>query len=230
MSKLGVLSACTLFVAAGAANAAITGAMWVEVPNATWAPTGVAPSADPIAGAAWAAQPYRTFDLMLLGSAGDLVNGVNLGGAAADPYQINTGGGVIFNHSAGGDQRSMALEGLFSAMGFDTYATYGGNDTTAGHPFGGFAGTVNLTGAGGVIRFTSFAAAGNPAAVGANGMMRVLRVSVANFNASTGGAGSLEVGLPGGALATFQVGPWIPTPGATALLGLAGLAGLRRRR
>ncbi|MGD9691336.1 MAG: hypothetical protein AB7G17_00675 [Phycisphaerales bacterium] len=230
MSKIGVLSACTLLVAAGAANAAITGAMWVEVPNATWSPTGTAPSADPIAGAAWSANPYRTFDLMLLGSAGDQVNGVNIGGAAADPYQINTGGGTIFNHSAGGDQRSFNLEALFSAIGFDTYATYGGNDTTNGQPFGGFAGTVNMTGAGGVIRFSSFAAAGDPAEVGANGMLRVFRVSVANFNESVGGSGSLEVGLPGGALAVFQVGPWVPTPGAAALFGLAGVAGLRRRR
>lgn len=230
MSKIGVLSACTLFVAAGAANAAITGTQWVEVPNAVWAPTGMSPGADPFPGAAaaWASQSWRTYDLFLLGNSGDLVNGVNIGGAAADPYQINLGGATVFNHLGGSDQRSMALEPVFSSIGFDTYATYGGNDTTAGHPFGGFAGTVNLSGAGDVIRFTSFAAAGNPAAVGADGRLRVLRLTIAN-QSSTTGTGSLEVGLPGGALAVFNLGP-VPTPGAAALLGLAGLAGIRRRR
>ncbi len=228
MSKFGVISACTLLGVVGAANAAITGTAWVAVPNAVWAPTGVAPGADPVAGALWNSAAWQTYDLVLLGNAGDLVNGVNIGGAVADPYQINLGGASVFNHPAGSDQRSFGTEPFFSAVGFDTYATYGGDDFTNGHPFGGFAGTVNLTGAGGVIRFTSFAAAGNPAAVGANGQLRVLRLTVANIGSSTG-TGSLEVGLPGGALAVFNIGP-VPTPGAAALLGLAGLAGIRRRR
>ncbi|MGD9691337.1 MAG: hypothetical protein AB7G17_00680 [Phycisphaerales bacterium] len=214
---------------AGAANAAVTGAMWVEAPNTIWAPTGASPSVDPVAGSAWSARPFRTFDLMLLGSAGDQVNGVNAGGNAADPFFINTGGGVVFNHSAGSDQRSFQLESLFSAIGFDTYATFGGNDTSNGQPFGGFAGNVNLTGAGGQIRFTSFAAAGDPAEVGANGMLRILRISIADFNESVFGSGRIEVGLPGGQLATFDLFIW-PTPGATTLFGIAALASARRRR
>lgn len=42
----------------------------------------------------------------------------------------------------------------------------------------------------------------------------------------------IEVGLPGGVLTELVVGNAfeIPTPGATALMGLAGLVGLRRRR
>lgn len=223
------LSVSALLVGAGVASAAITGVEWRSVNNAAspYAPN-LAPGADAVAGALWTATgPWQTWDLYVTGNQGDLVNGLNAGGDGG-AFSIKVSG-PVFNHPVGGNSRSQATESFFSALPFDTFATFGGTATTAG-VFGGFAGTENFTGANGEIRFTSFAPAGAPAALGANGLW-VLRVT---FNAvadgTLGGNGSrVQIGLPGGNVAAFDV-PLVPAPGAVALMSVAGLAGLRRRR
>ncbi|MGD9691335.1 MAG: hypothetical protein AB7G17_00670 [Phycisphaerales bacterium] len=222
-----ILSVSALLVGAGVASAAITGVEWRQVNNATNPINGSAPGSDVIAGALWNSASWQTWDLYITGAQGDLVNALDVGGDGG-PFSIKVSGGV-FNHPAGADTRSFATEGIFAAMPFDTFATFGGNATTNG-TFGGFAGPVNLTGANGELRFTSFAPAGSPAALGANGLW-VLRVS---YNAAAdgvlGGNGSrVQVGLPGGATLAFDV-PAVPAPGSVALMSVAGLAGLRRRR
>lgn len=221
------LSVSALLVGAGVASAAITGVEWRAVNNAANPISGAAPGTDFVAGASWNSAPWQTWDLYITGAQGDTVNALNVGGDGG-AFFIKVAG-AVFNHSAGADTRSFATEAVFAAMPFDTFATFGGNATTNG-VFGGFAGTTNLTGAGGELRFTSFAPAGSPAVLGANGLW-VLRVSYnASADGSLGGNGSrVQVGLAGGAVAAFDV-PEVPAPGAAALLGVAGLAGLRRRR
>lgn len=223
-----ILSVSALLVGAGVASAAITGVEWRAVSNtASPYPPNAAPGTDAVAGALWNSAPWQTWDLYITGAQGDLVNAINVGGDGG-AFSIKVSG-PVFNHPAGSDQRSFATEGFFPAMPFDTFATFGGGATTNG-VFGGFAGTTNMTGANGELRFTSFAPAGSPAALGANGLW-VLRVSYnASADATLGGNGSrVQIGLPGGAVAEFNV-PQVPAPGAMALVGVAGLAGLRRRR
>ncbi len=220
-----VLSTAALLVVAGAANAAVTGFTWNEVPNANSPYPGAAPTTLPAG--------TRTFDLYVIGdTVGDVINGVNFGGDGSTNH-INVAGGV-YNHPLGGDTRSFAFETFFPDIVFDTFATFGGGATTNGQATQ-FAGGVNLTGAGGELRFTSFTQP--PAALTAGtfgshaAQIWVLRVSVlAGTNALGGGNSVGEIGLAGGALLTAAVNNAIPTPGAAALLGLAGLAGARRRR
>lgn len=199
------------------ASAAITGIEISAVPNAVWASTGAAPGSDPVAGAAWASRPWQTFDLTLRGSHGDVVLGVHAGTFSAGS------GAVYFNHSVGSDLRSFALEPIFPAIGFDTYVTLGGNDTQNGAPITLLAGT-DLTGPGGVLTFGFDALA--PAQVGANGQLRVLRFSVADF--ASNWFGQLSVVTPSG-VQTFQVVPPSPGAGAVAFVA-AGFMGARRRR
>lgn len=217
-----VLSTAALLVVAGAANAAVTGFAWNEVPNANSPYPGAAPTTLP-AGA-------RTFDLYVVGNTvGDVINGVNFGGDGSANH-INVGS-PVYNHPLGGDTRSFAFETFFPDIVFDTFATFGGGPTTNGQATQ-FAGPVNLTGAGGELRFTSFTQP--PAALTAGtfgshaAQIWVLRLTIIG-NSAGGGNSVGEIGLAGGALLSAQVGA-VPTPGAVALLGLAGLAGARRRR
>ncbi len=206
---------------AGSASAAITGVNLVEVPNNVWAPTGVSPHVDPLAGAAWAARPWRTFDIALNGSAGDLVLGVTH--ALIAPGSATQ----VFNHSAGGNVRSFPLEGIFSAIGFDTYVTLGGNDTTNGAPIS--LNAADLTGSThGLLSFSFYA--NSPTPVGANGMLRFARISMVDFGLG-GGLSFLPMNIgvltPTGLL-QFHT---IPAPGAAlSLVGAAGCMGVRRRR
>lgn len=221
MSK-SVLSTAALLVLAGAANAAVTGFAWLEVANAN-SPYPGNPATTLPAGT-------RTYDLYVIGNTvGDVINGVNFGGDGSVNH-INVGS-TVYNHPLGGDTRSFAFETFFPDIVFDTFATFGGGATTNGQGTQ-FAGPVNLTGAGGEIRFTSFTQP--PAALTAGtfgshaAQIWVLRLSIGGNNA--GGGNSVgEIGLAGGALLSAFV-PSVPTPGAVALLGLAGLAGARRRR
>ncbi len=223
------LSVSALLIGAGVASAAITGVEWRSVNNAAspYAPN-LAPGADPVAGALWTAGgPWQTWDLYVTGAQGDVVNGLSAGGDGG-PFSIKVTG-PVFNHPVGGDSRNFGTEGFFSALPFDTFATFGGGATTNG-VFGGFAGSINMTGANGELKFTSFAPAGAPAVLGANGLW-VLRVT---FNAvadgTLGGNGSrVQIGTAGGQVLAFDV-PQVPAPGAVALVSIAGLAGLRRRR
>jgi MYXO-CTERM domain-containing protein len=242
-----VLSVAALLALAGAANAAITGVIWREVSNAASPyPPNAAPGADPTpGGAAWnAGGPWRTFDLYVVGLAGDIINGIEAGGGSDTTFGIRTSGQPVFNHPSGGDARTQAFEAFFSSLPFDTFATFGGNATTAGQS-ASFAGVTDLTGTNQVsgvnrLRFTSFTqppiALNADAAVGpGGGSLWVLRVTikstVTNLGGTVGGQLSVvQVGLPGGAVANFNAPNAVPTPGALALLGLGGLAVARRKR
>jgi hypothetical protein len=238
------ISVVALLALAGAANAAITGVTWRPVDNTVGNPGG-----DSFAGATWNAMTQYTFDLVLLGDAGQRVNGVNMGDSAAPgatPYFISTNG-TIFNHSFGGNTRSAAFEAVpgFNAIQYDTYVALG---SSAPGPAISFAGGASLTHP--TMRATWFTT--DEALLDANGEMRIMRVTVGyanGFNPYTDGGflgtlgipgqgvgtdqSSIEVGLPGGALQQLVVGnafEIVPAPGAAALMGLAGLAGIRRRR
>lgn len=223
-----VLSTAALLVVAGAANAAVTGFAWREVSNTNSPYPGGAPTTLPAG--------TRTYDLYVIGNTvGDVINGVNFGGDGSTNH-INVAGGAVYNHPLGGDTRSFAFETFFPDIVFDTFATFGGGPTTNGQSTQ-FAGAVNLTGAGGELRFTSFTqppAALTAATFGSHvAEIWVLRASLTGTAASAGGGNSVgEIGLAGGALLSAAVNftPNVPTPGAAALLGLAGLAGARRRR
>lgn len=225
--KKFVVSAGALLMLAGAVNATITAAVWREVNNASGAGDPFAPGFP---------GSFRTFDLFLVGdTVGEAVNAVNAGFLnSAEPFRINTVG-TIFHHQFGGDSRAAAEPGLapsFHAVPYDTFVTFGGSSAVVG-AFGGFAGTPDLSGNNGNLRATWFAPAGSPAhlAAGLNiAELWIMRVSISGTQ--LGGAGSsIQVGTPTDALIVLQVAnAFIPTPGATALLGLAGLTGLRRRR
>lgn len=222
-----LISAAALLVAAGSANATINGVIWRSVNNSSG--TGDAFAAGFTPGVS------KTFDLFVTGNLGDVVNGLDFGSATTF-IEVD---GAVFNHGLGADSRAAsepALAPSFHALPFDTFATFGGNAAVVG-AFGGFAGAVNMTGAGGKISFTDFAPAGNPAALtadaGATGgaSLWVLRVSVTGGTKLGGGSSRVGVGVPGSVL-FFNVANAlaIPTPGAVALFGLAGIAGVRRRR
>jgi hypothetical protein len=254
MTKM-IIAAAALAVAASA-NAAVTGVVWRVVGSAPSASmpglpghTG-SPEADAFQGTAWASMSRYTFDLILQGDVGQRVNGINMGDSNfpnAAPFALYTNGSV-FNHSFGSNVQSATEFPPFNAMAYDTYVDLGGGQAT---PAISFAGGTDLSGTGGVLRATWFTT--DNATLDANGEMRIMRVTVGyaagfdpfnNANGAflgtlgiaglEGGANqsSIEVGLPAGVLTTLVVGNAfeVPTPGATALMGIAGLVGLRRRR
>lgn len=215
----GAAAAGALF--AGSASGAITGVSAIQVPNHVWFPTGQSPATDVIAGAAWAARPWATFDIVLNGNAGDLVLGIT--------HALIAPGGATqyFNHSAGSDLRSFPLEPIFPAIGFDTYVTLGGNDHTNGAPITLL--TADLSGtAGGTLSFSFSTNAPTP--VGANGQLRVMRISMVDFDP---GGGLFFVPINIGVLTPtgWVQFNWIPSPGGGVAFFLAsGLVGARRRR
>ena len=237
MTKM-ITAAAALAVAASA-QAAVTGVVWRSVDN-----TVGAPGTDAFAGAAWNALTQYTFDLILQGDAGQRINGINMGDSNfpnAAPFALYTNG-TVFNHPFGGNTQSATEFPPFNAMTYDTFVDLGGTQAT---PAISFAGGVALTGP--TLRATWFTT--DNTVLDANGEMRIMRVTVgyaggapADAFLGTLGIGgleagvpqsSIEVGLPAGVLTTLVVGnafELVPTPGATALFGLAGLAGLRRRR
>lgn len=230
-----VISVAAVLAVAGAASAAVTGVRWAEVNNSSAA-----------GNAGWNAT-NRTFDLFVDGTVGQTINGVNFGGDNPANGRIEIVGGTVFNHTAGSNLRNAAFETFpgFQSIAFDTFAVFGG-DRTPGAPGGAgggvsFAGSVNLTGAGGLIQFTSFTQPPAPMTADAlsasGGSIWVLRVtltpSVGDVLRLGGGDSSVQVGYADGqtpVVTTFAIPDAIPTPGAAALLGLAGLAVARRRR
>jgi hypothetical protein len=112
------------------AHATVTGLRWVEVDN-----TIVDPASDPIAGAAWLANPagWRTFDLMVLGDPDTAVTGWDMGQPRVQghPLLLYTDGD-IFNHPAGFDLflPPGPIFDFSPLLQFDTAATVNGLDRT----------------------------------------------------------------------------------------------------
>lgn len=241
MTALRAVSLSALILGAGAANAAVSGVVWRTVDNSTAA-------GDAQWGAFLPASTKYTFDLILQGDAGQRINGINMGDAAAPqvPFGIQHNGS-IFNHLFGTNLRSAAFEAVpgFQGIAFDTFVAMG--STTPG-PTISFAGTADLSNS--PLRATWFTT--DNAVLDANGEMRIMRVTIAfadaGFDPYTDGGilgtpgiigaeggtmeSRIEVGLPGGELQVLTVGNAfeIPAPGAAFVAGLAGLVGLRRRR
>ncbi len=218
--------ASLLVTLGGGAQGAIFGFRWRHVANGVSPYPGNAPTTLPA--------NTSTYDLYVIGdTVGDIINGVNFGGDGSTSHINLSPSASVYNHPLGGNIRSFAFEPLAPDLVYDTYACYGGGAVTDGAPTQ-FAGSVNLTGAGGELRFTSFTQPSAALTAGTFGShaaeIRVLRLSFTGVNAFAGGGNSVgEIGLAGGALLTAGV-TFTPTPGAAALLGLAGLAGARRRR
>lgn len=242
-----MLTAAAALAVAASANAAVTGVIWRPVDNTVGNPGG-----DAVGGApGWNALSQYTFDLILQGDAGQRINGINMGDAAfpnAAPFALYTNG-TVYNHPLGSNIRSTAFENVagFNAIRYDTYVALEGSSAASVS----FAGGADLSGTGGVLRATWFTT--DNVTLDANGEMRIMRVTVGyqnGFDPFAMGSGAflgtlgvpgleagsnesrIEVGLPGGVLTELVVGNAfeVPTPGATALMGLAGLVGLRRRR
>jgi len=206
------------------------------------------PENDATDGAAWSSLTRVTCDLYLRGMPGQRIHGIDMGDGAfsqASPFSMHTNG-TVFNHSLGSHLRSGAMEiPPFNAMQYDTYLDLGG--ATISIP-----GSVDLNANGATdqdIRATWFTT--DVATLDAAGEMRLMRITVGwstNPWTSSGfflgtpslspalDAGSpvsqLRVFLPAGEFVDLTIGNAMnfPTPGASALAAIAGLAGLRRRR
>lgn len=220
----------------------VTGVSWRHVDNTV---------GNPESDGAWNALAGKqyTFDLFLLGDAGQRINGINMGNEAfpdAAPFALHTNG-AVFNHPLGSDVRSPAFENIpgFTGIRYDTFVAMG-SDVPG--PTISFAGQVDLIADGAVdqsLRALWFTT--DNAVLDANGEMRILRITVSypsgqdpfgppNFLGTIAGGplSSLQVGLPGGVLVDLVIPNALsvtpPSPGGAALAGLAGLLGLRRRR
>lgn len=209
---VGVVAA--ILVGAGSASGAVSGVEWRSVNNSVSPWSGAAPGSDPVAGGLWASRFWQTWDLYVVGGAGDVILGISDAVISPGPDA------VIFNHPSGGDTRTFALEAIFSAMSFDTYVALGGTATQNGAPLTVQPG-IDLSGAIGGRLFFSFLAE-SPTALGPNGL-RVLRVSAANFDFLRYDIGIIT---PSGIVRYV-----LPSPGPSAFACLvAGSLGARRRR
>lgn len=213
------------------------------------------PEADAFQGAIWASMSRYTFDLILQGDAGQRISGINLGDSNfpnAAPFALYTNGSV-FNHSFGGDVRSATEFPPFNAMAYDTYVDLGGGVAT---PVISFVSPADLNANGTTdkaIRANWFT--DDDASLDGNGEMRIMRITVGfehgfdpwlwnsgaylgtpDFGPDVGDSPTsmLRVVLFDGSSVDLVIGdavqPLSPTPSATALLGIAGAAGMRRRR
>ena len=182
-------------------------------------------------GVSWELDVVRLY--VNLDNAGDRLDSVF--GSADNGLVIGTS--AEFNQNAiGGDtslQINSALFAVYSSVEYDTFVTIGKLDQAGDAllvqavDFSNFATEVSTSN--GTWTVTPDDAQGE---ADANGRVLIGQFS---FAAGTGGIDSMygNVNLQGKNAdgSTWQVvDQWIPAPGALALLGLAGLAGRRRRR
>jgi MYXO-CTERM domain-containing protein len=224
-----ISAATALTLAAGIASAGVSTPTfeWVQVDNTVGNPGG-----DAINGALWNSNNWVTYDLFLTVS-GATVNGVNLGSAEGEENLGLSFDTAVFNTQGfvASDFESNA-QGTFSASLYDTYVDLGTNNP-GGNAASQMLGVAlnGLVPQSGVLRG---AWSSNPpnggTAQDASGGIRILRISFDGDALGRGGIGSgdVQIGLATGVI-TARVGA-IPTPGAAALLGLGGIAALRRRR
>ena len=186
------------------------------------------------------ANPFTgaTYDLEVVRLYVDLEEGARLDavfGSAQNELVIGTTA-AFYQNTFGGDtagQINAAQWGFFPSMQYDTFLTIGLLDSTGDAlsvqdmDFSNF--TTEISTSNGTWYVTPDAAQGEADAEG-----RVL-IGQFSFLAGTGGLDSMygNINLQGKDAdgETWQVvDQWIPAPGALALLGLAGIAGRRRRR
>jgi MYXO-CTERM domain-containing protein len=144
--------------------------------------------------------------------------------------------GVFYNNAFGGmTAPSTAALSPFPEVAFDTFITLGAADSSVTPPviidlnndFNGLTGLVQAQNLG----YTVTPAAGFGVQPDGQGGFRVL---LGQFTIAKGDTFSGQAIVTGGGLSLFDT--WsissgtVPAPGALALLGLAGLAGRRRRR
>ncbi len=141
----------------------------------------------------------------------------------------------FYQNAAGGDsslQINAALFGVYNSVQYDTFVTIGMTDS---------AGDALLVQAVDFSNFSYEVSTSNgtwtvtPDDIQGEGDGSRVLIGQFSFAAGTGGIDSMygNVNLQGKNAdgSTWQVvDQWIPAPGALALLGLAGLAGRRRRR
>ena len=181
-------------------------------------------------GDSWAVDTVRIYVVLDTGDRLDAVNGT-----PDNPLYIQTSA-EFYQNVFGGDssmQINPALFGAYNSSPFDTFVTIGQLSSadnallTQGVDFSSFDTTVNT--ANGSWFVTPDDAQGE---AGAGGLVLIGQFS---FEAGTGGMASMtgNVNLQG-KLASGEnweaFNQWVPAPGALALLGLAGIAGRRRRR
>ncbi len=171
---------------------------------------------------------------------GDLFS--HAGGTVDAPLLIQVlGGGTFYNHAFGGDTApNSALFGFAPSLAYDTFVTIGIKFTnplndaliiTPGFPTG-ITGTQLFTNASGWAVTPSDPQGDpfNPNYVAGNGQVLIAQFATAD---GTGFSGTMLVGgVSNGIAQDFVVSFFyvVPTPGAIALLGTAGLLGARRRR
>ena len=216
----------TMFIAAGA-NAAFVGIGWEEVANGGAADRTI--------------DVYAEFDNSL-----DELNAV--AGTVLNRLSIRVLGGTYHQNAFGGDTApGSALLVPFPSLAFDTFVTIGllvddANTTlTPGWPgFGpseiGGSQDLNNDGQADGDNMVWSVTPGTAQGVAGNSVGN--RVILARLSANAFGPAGVEFegefsiqGFAGGSLLEEDVAfSTVPAPGALALLGLAGLAGTRRRR
>lgn len=214
------------------AHATVTGLRWVEVDN-----TIVDPASDPVAGAAWLANPagWRTFDLMVLGDPGTNIGGWYFGSPLfpdLDDFVIYTDG-EIFQHPAGGNlpRNDGPIYDFATLLQFDTYMTINGQTEMSLVPsFGGTDLSDGIAGLRGGVQVLP------PEPIGASGLSQLLRITLSadftylgNYNAPDGLVSQAYL-ISDGVSLPFLLPTEIPAPSAAAVLTLAGVGFVRRRR
>ena len=163
---------------------------------------------------------------------------VAVAGTPNTPMNIKVANGVFYNHAFGGDKApSAALIAAFPILAFDTFVTIGKKtdqgDTltiTPGFPLGITGSSLSTTSSGWAVIPT--APQGDPFdqddSFPGNGHLLLAQFSTLN---GTSISGTMLIRyVSNGTSASQIVSFGIPTPGALAMLGVAGLIGTRRRR
>jgi len=163
---------------------------------------------------------------------------IAVAGSPYAPLNIQVIGGTFYNSPFGGDQApNAAFFPVFPSLEFDTFVTIGkktsDGDTltiTPGFPVGITGSSLSTTGSGWAVIPT--APQGDPFdaknSFPGNGQVLIGQFSTADGTAISGTMLIRYVsnGKSGSTMVSFG----IPTPGALAMLGVAGLIGTRRRR
>ncbi len=163
---------------------------------------------------------------------------ISVAGTPNNPLNIKVQGGVFYNHAFGDDQApNAAFFPAFPSLEFDTFVTIGKKtslgDTltiTPGFPVGITGSSLSTTGSGWAVIPTS--PQGDPFdaknSFPGNGQILIAQFSTLDGTAISGIMLIRYVSNGKSAVAIMTFG--IPTPGAFALMGVAGLIGTRRRR